>query len=96
MGEFLERVGKLIIFCVVVGFLNGIAAAYCCSAVVFVGFVSHEVDFAEEPVVVGDKLKLCLLERMCKKSKREVERGWLFVYFCSWCLSLRTILYLFY
>lgn len=47
MSEFLERVGKLIVFGVVVVFLNGIAAAYCCSAVVFVRFVSHEVDFAE-------------------------------------------------
>lgn len=83
MSEFLEGVGKLIIFCVVVGFLNGIAATYCCSAVVFVRFVGHEVDFAEEP---GDRLKLChlsVLEEMVRKEKGRWERGGLFVYFCS-------------
>lgn len=58
MSEFLERVSKLIIFCIVVRFLNGIAAAYCCSAVVFVRFVSHKVDFAEEPVVIRNRLTL--------------------------------------
>lgn len=79
MSEFLEGVGKLIIFCVVVGFLNGIAATYCCSAVAFVRFVSHKVDFAEEPVVIGNMLKLChlsVLEEDGKKSKRRMgERG---------------------
>lgn len=86
MSEFLEGVGKLIIFCVVVGFLNGIAATYRCSAVVFVRFVGHEVDFAEEPVVIGNRLKLChlsVLEEAGKKRKRKMgERGF-FVYFCS-------------
>lgn len=84
MSEFLEGVDKLIIFCVVIGFLNSIAATYCCSAMVFVRFVSHEVDFAEEPVVIGDRLKLCHLSVLGEDD-----------YFCSWCLSLRTILYLF-
>lgn len=73
MSEFLEGVDKLIIFCVVVVFLNGIAATYCCSAVVFVRFVGHEVDFAEEPVVIGNRLKLChlpVLEEDGKKRKR--------------------------
>lgn len=74
MSEFLERVGKLIIFCVVVGFLNGIAAAYCCSAVVVVGFVGHEVDFAKEPVVVGDRLKLCILVVDVQEKQKEDER----------------------
>lgn len=77
MSEFLKRVGKLIIFCVVVGFLNGIAAAYCCSAVVFVGFVGHEVDFAKESVVVGDRLKLCLLSVLVEdvqEKQKEDER----------------------
>lgn len=81
MSEFLEGVGKLIIFCVVIGFLNGIAATYCCSAVVFVRFVGHEVDFAEEPMIVGDRLKLChlsVLEVDGKKSKRKMgEKGFI-------------------
>lgn len=51
----------MIIFCVVVGFLNGISAAYCSSAIALVRFVGYEVDFSEEPVVVGDSLKLSLL-----------------------------------
>lgn len=53
-------------------------------------------------MVVGDRSKLGLLPALGdgKKSKRKMrgdrERGGLFLYFCSWCLSLRTILSLFY
>lgn len=75
MSEFLEGVGKLIIFCVVVGFLDGIATTYCCSAVVFVRFVCHEVDFTEEPVVIGDRLKNFLHLFLSLKGWLRVSKG---------------------
>lgn len=50
----------MIVFCVVVGFLNCISAAHCCGAMALVRFVGYEVDFSEEPVVVGDGLKSLL------------------------------------
>ena len=55
MGELAEGAGEAVVFGVVGGELDAVAAQDGGFAVVVVGFVGGEVDFAEEP------LSLCQL-----------------------------------
>lgn len=53
MSELFEKTAEAVVFCVVGGTLDAVAAADCGGEVGGVGFVGCEVDFAEEP---GEKV----------------------------------------
>lgn len=81
MGEGFQGAAEPVVFGVVGGVLDGVATADGGGAVGGVGFVGGEVDFAEESVEGSGLVGIELLGK-----------GVGCFYFCSWCLSLRTML----
>ena len=79
--ELAEGAGESVVGCVVRGAGDGVAAQDGGGAMRGVGFVGCEVDFAEES---GGWVSSFLLGGGLW--------DWRGAHFCSWCLSLRTIL----
>lgn len=82
MSKRFEGAAETVVFCVVGGLLDAVAAADCGGAMGGVGFVGCEVNFAEESI--WDILVGWAGRRQGGERRNE--------YFCSWCLSLRTML----
>ena len=82
VGELFQRTADSVVLRVVRRVLDGVAAEDGGFAVGGVGFVGCEVDFAEESVKGEEGVSLCVGVGWAR------DRG---AYFCSWCLSLRTM-----